>query len=434
MSFLFMCAGKDLNLRSPKATDLQSVVIDHSTTGAWHSLYTIFIYFATAAFSVRIADMKKMPLSYIELSKENLIHNLKSLQGVAKKGTKFALAVKGNAYGHGQNEIVKIAEPYADYFLVNSIEELRGLRKVSKKQVFLFGYVAPMDISEAIKLGCIFGTFSLEQFESIQNEAKKLGKKQEVHIACDALLGREGFLTGQLPELFALAKKSSSVKITGMYAHFANIEDTNNFTHAEKQIKAYEKMVAIAKKNGYKNLQTHISATSGLLVYEKNKGINTIVRIGIGMYGLWPSEHIEFLFNKKGLELHPVLSWKTHIAQVKTLPAGATIGYGLTYMTHIPTRIALIPQGYADGLGRNLSNRGEVLISGVRCSVLGRIAMNMFVVDVTHLDGVSQNDEVVIIGTQGKEEITADDVAEKIGSINYEIVTRISPLLPRIVK
>ena len=377
--------------------------------------------------------MKNLPLSYIELSKKNLIHNLKSLRAVAKKGTKFALAIKGNAYGHGQNEIAKIAEPYADYFLVNAIEELRLLRKVSKKPAFLFGYVEPSFLAEAIKLGCIFGVFSLEQFNHIEKTAQKLGKKQQVHIACDALLGREGFLEKDLVTFFAIAKNVTSVKITGMYAHFANIEDTTSFTHASKQIAKYESMLALAEKFGYKNLQTHISATSGLLVYEKEKGINQIIRLGIGMYGLWPSEHIKFEWSKKKLVLKPVLSWKTHVAQVKMLPEGSTIGYGLTYMTYAPTKVALIPEGYADGFSRDLSNKGEVLIGGMKCPVVGRVSMNMFVVDVSKVRTVKEGDEVVIIGTQKDEKLSVNDWARKRGKINYEIVTRLSPLLPRII-
>ncbi len=195
-------------------------------------------------------------------------------------------------------------------------------------------------------------------------------------------------------------------------------------------------MVAIAEKSGYKKMATHIAATSGLLVYEKAKGINPLVRVGVGMYGLWPSERIEYLWNKKGSDhalLHPVLSWKTQVAQVKTLQAGRTIGYGLTYMARVSTKIALIPQGYADGIGRNLSNKGEVLIAGTRCKILGRVSMNMFVVDVTRVPEVGEGDEVVIIGQQENEAITADQVAEKADTINYEIVTKISPLLLRIV-
>jgi alanine racemase len=262
--------------------------------------------------------------------------------------------------------------------------------------------------------------------------AKNIDVVQEVHIPVDAYLGREGFLLSELPKLFTEIKKCKNIKLTGIYAHFANIEDTNNFTHAKKQITVFNQAVNLAKKFGFKKLHTHISATSGLLIYEKNKGINSIIRLGIGVYGMWPSEHIKFLYKNK-MELKPVLSWKTKIAQIKNLPAGSTIGYGLSYMTYEKTKIAVIPQGYADGLPRDLSNKGEVLIAGTRCKILGRIAMNMCVANVTHLPDVKIEDEVVILGHQGKEEINAEEMAKHIDTINYEITTRVSALLPRVI-
>ncbi len=374
------------------------------------------------------------PLSYIEISKKNIIHNVKSLRKVAKPGTKFAFAVKGNAYGHGLKEVVKIAAPYADYFMVNSIEELRMLRKVSKKRVLLLGYVANSDIAEAIQLGCIVGVYSIESFKTIAKIAEKIDKKVDVHIACDAYLGREGFLKKDLENLFRLLQVAgymSHVSIAGMYAHFANIEDTTSFTHAKKQIDGYREMITLAHKHGYKNILTHISATSGLLIYEKENGYHPLVRVGIGMYGLWPSEEIGL--QSKNLTLKPVLSWKTHVAQIKTVAKGSTIGYGLTYVTKKPTTLALIPQGYADGYPRALSNKGMVLIGGKYAKILGRVSMNMFVVDVTNIQKVRVEDVVVLLGTQGKNTLTAEMLARWALTINYEIVTRISPLLPRII-
>lgn len=372
------------------------------------------------------------PLSYIELSKDNLIHNFKELKKLAKRGTKFSVAVKGNAYGHGLEEVVKILDPYADYFQVNSIEELEAVRKITKKKVLLLGYVAEEDLARTVKLGCILSVFSLEQLSKISAIAEKFDKKQEIHLPIDAHLGREGFLIDDLPGFFLALEDCKKIKLTGIYAHFANIEDTNNFTHAKRQIDRYLKAIKISSQFGHKKLQTHISATSGLLVYEKGKGINPLVRLGIGVYGMWPSEHIKFLYKNK-LELCPVLAWKTKVAQVKTLPPGSTIGYGLTYMTHEKTKIAVIPQGYADGFDRGLSNKAEVLIKGKRCKILGRVAMNMFVVNVSHSPETSEGDEVALLGKQGNETITPEEMAEKIDTINYEITTRISPLLSRIV-
>ena len=385
-----------------------------------------------------------LPISYIELSKKNLVHNFQELKKIAKKGTEIAVVIKSNAYGHGQNEVAKILEPYADYFQVNSISELELLRKVTKKKTFVLGYVEKNEIEKVIKLGCILSIFSLEQLEHIEKATRKLKIKQEIHIPIDAYLGREGFLENELEKFFTEIKKCKNIKLTGVYAHFANIEDTKNLTHAGKQIKKYKEAIDLAEKFGFKKLQTHISATSGLLMYEKDSGENSVVRIGVGIYGMWPAEHIKNLYLGK-LDLKPVMTWKTKIAQIKTLPAGHSVGYGLTYITGEETKIAVIPIGYADGYDRGLSNIGEVLIGGTRCKVLGRVAMNMFVVDVNHLKSVKIEDEVVILGKQGKEparnashndvggEITAEEIAQKIDTINYEITTRISPFLPRII-
>ncbi len=371
--------------------------------------------------------MRNSPLAYIELSAANLVHNFQALKNVAKKGVKMAAVVKANAYGHGQNEVAKILDAHTDYFAVNSISELESLRKTSKKKTFVLGYTQESDLKKAFRLGAVVSVFSTEHLLHIQKNADKT---VEVNIAIDALLGREGLMERDLPLFFDELKKCKKIKVLGIYAHFANIEDTTNFTHAKKQILKFNKVLEIVKKAGLKNIQTHISATSGLLVYEKNKGVHSVVRMGVGLYGMWPSEHIHFLYQKK-MELKSILSWKTKIAQIKTIPAGRTIGYGLSHMTYKATNIAVIPQGYSDGYDRKLSNKGEVLIAGRRCPILGRVAMNMFVVDVSHLPGVQAEDEVVLLGKQGGEEITAEELADKVGTINYEITTRLSPLLPR---
>ena len=178
---------------------------------------------------------------------------------------------------------------------------------------------------------------------------------------------------------------------------------------------------------------SHISATSGVLAYDQDKGLSDIVRPGIGLYGMWPSEDLRKKLESGKLDFKPVMRWVSHVAQVKTLPPNYSIGYGLTYVTEVAMKVAVIPQGYSDGYDRGLSNKGEVLIGGTRCPVLGRVAMNIFVVDVSHLSGVKAEDEAVLLGGQGDEFITAEELAGKLETINYEITTRISPLLPRVV-
>jgi len=376
--------------------------------------------------------MNNLPLSYIEISRENLIHNIKQFRNLLKGNTKIAAVIKANAYGHGDAEVAKIASPYVDYFQVDSVEELERIRRVTKKPVLVFGYLNEDGIKKAIKMNAIISAFDLIHLLKINQIAGGMKKKIKVHVAIDSYLGREGIMPNQVENFIKEIKNLKNIILDGVYSHFANIEDTMNFTHAERQIKTYHDCVEIFKKNGYKNINTHISATSGILVYEKDGNLHSIVRLGIGLYGMWPSEHLEYL-NKKKITLKPVLRWISHVAQIKVLPANHPIGYGLTYITKKTTKIAVIPEGYADGLSRFLSNNGKVLIKGKRAKILGRIAMNMMVVDVSNIKDVLPEDEVVVLGKQGNNEITAEQIAKESDTINYEVTTRISALLPRVI-
>jgi len=373
------------------------------------------------------------PLSYIEISKSALISNLTSFRRFLPPQSRLAAVIKGNAYGHGQNEVAKIIEKHVDYFQLDGIEELRLLRKISNKPVLVLGYIQPSDLEEAIKLNAELGVYDLSIAKKLNAIAQKLHKKPKIHVKIDAYLGRQGILPGDILEFSKILRTLKNTEVAAAYSHFANIEDTIDDTHAQKQIETFENAVEIMRANGFEKIQTHMSATSGALVYEGRKLRSQIVRIGIGLYGLWPSKPLEKKYSKK-IILKPVLRLISKIAQVKELPPGHTVGYGLTYTTWRKTRIAVIPLGYSDGLDRRMTNNGHVLIHGRRCPIIGRIAMNMFVVDVTRAQNARANDEVVIIGRQKNEIISAEEIANNIDTINYEITTRLSPLLPKILK
>jgi len=377
--------------------------------------------------------MKNSLLSYIEISKENLIHNIKQFRGLLRGNTKIAAVIKANAYGHGDVEIAKIVSPYVDYFQVDSIEEAERVRRVTKKPILIFGYTNEDGMKRALKIDAIIASFDLVHLLKINHTALGLKKKIKVHLAIDSYLGREGIMPSQVENIIREIKNLKNIILDGVYSHFANIEDTMNSSHAKRQIDIYHKCVEIFKQNGYPSINTHISATSGILVYEKGENLHSIVRLGIGLYGMWPSEHLEYL-NKKKIVLKPVLKWVTHVAQVKVIPANYPIGYGLTYITKKATKVAVIPQGYFDGLTRSMSNNGEFLIKGKKVKIIGRVAMNMTVVDVSHIKNIVPEDEVVIMGTQGKVKITAEEVAKRMDTINYEVTTKISALLPRVIK
>lgn len=377
--------------------------------------------------------MQRFPLSYIEISKENLIHNIKQFRSITDKNVKLVGVIKSNAYGHGDAQIVKISNRYLDYFQVDSIEEAMRVRKATKRPILILGYLNDEGIVDSIKIDAIICAFDLIHIFRINRIAEKNKTKIKIHLAIDSYLGREGVMPNQVEFVIKEISKLENVILDGVYSHFANIEDTMNRTHSEKQIAIYHKCVDFIKSNGYPNIKTHISATSGILTYDKESSAHNLVRLGIGLYGMWPSEHLEYLY-KKNLSLKPVLRWISHVAQVKILPANYPVGYGLTYITKKSTKIALIPQGYFDGLSRSMSNNGAVLINGKRAKIIGRVAMNMTVVDVSNIKDVKQDDEVVLLGYQDKAIITAEEIAKNIGTINYEITTKISALLPRIIR
>ncbi|MEI7689273.1 MAG: alanine racemase, partial [Candidatus Nomurabacteria bacterium] len=276
--------------------------------------------------------MQNKSLSYIEISKDNLIHNIKQFRGLLKGKTKLAVVIKANAYGHGDREIAKISSPFVDYFQVDSIEEALRVRSVSKKPIFIFGFLNEEGIKKAIETNAILCAFDLIHILKINHIASVFKTKVKIHLAIDSYLGREGIMPSQVENIIKEIKKLQYITLDGVYSHFANIEDTMNSTHANRQIDTYHKCVEVFLENGYKDINTHISATSGILVYEKGENLHSIVRLGIGLYGMWPSEHLEYL-NKKKITLKPILKWITHVAQVKIIPANYPIGYGLTYIT-----------------------------------------------------------------------------------------------------
>ncbi len=373
-----------------------------------------------------------MSLSKIELNKENIGSNIKLFKDNLSKDQKLVVVVKANAYGHGLREIVEMTNEYADYFQVDDYEELKIIREVTDNPVCIFGYVADEELEDAARQKAIFGVYDLEKIRRLNEIGKSLGEKIKIHLKIDAFIGRQGILSDDVILFAATMKESEYIELEAVYSHFSNIEDTDDLDHARLQHRALlyakDKLIGL----GFKNIFHHISATSGFLTDQGCNWGSTFLRLGIGTYGLWPSTSLEKRFSSTFL-LRPVLRWITKIAQIKSVPADYPIGYGITYRTEKEMRIAVVPQGYSDGYDRRLSNIGNVLIGGERCKILGRVAMNMFVVDVTDLENVKTEDEVVLIGRQGDEEITAAELADKIGSINYEVVARISSLLPKVV-
>lgn len=364
-------------------------------------------------------------LSYIEVDRAALVHNLQALKSICPAAENIVAVVKANAYGHGLEPVVRALEGHTDYFGVDDLDELIALRVVSQTPVLVLGYVPKFRVDEAVELGAELAVYDHGRLEWLQRAADRFGVRVRVHLKIDALLGRQGLLPDAVPEFFAALRQYPSIDLAAAYSHFGNIEDTTDLTHAHSQTAEFERALP-------PGVQRHESATSGAMVGEGPSSMNRWVRLGIGLYGLYPSTPLERTWSK--LDLRPVMRWVSHLAQVKTLPAKHPVGYGLTYITSRETRIGIVPQGYSDGYDRGLSNTGEVLVRGKRCAVLGRIAMNMFAIDLSQVPEAQPEDEVILLGAQGEERITAEEVALKTGTINYEVVARVSSLLPRVFR
>jgi alanine racemase len=398
----------------------------------------------------------------IEISRSNLLNNVSQCRQNIPADTKIAAVVKANAYGHGVREIVSILEGAnlegdsdgrgADYYQVDDLMELAEIRQYTKKPVLVFGYVSLDQIEEALQLDATLGVYDLDTAEQINKVSEKMGRISKIHIKVDSFLGRQGILVDEAEGFFSKIRDFKNIEVESIYSHFSNIEDTKDLDHAKKQFDGLMQAKQIAQKNGFGKITHHISATSGIMTDggdgSDHNWNGAIVRFGIGLYGLWPSENLRQR-HEGDWNLLPVMRWTTQVAQVKEVSENYPIGYGCTFVTNRPTKIAVIPQGYSDGYDRLLSGgvgSGEVLIRGQRCPVLGRVAMNMFVVDVTDAQtDVKVGDEVVLLGKQKEKrgekqgekmrdnEISAEEIADKINTINYEITTRIWPKLDRVV-
>ncbi len=372
------------------------------------------------------------PLSCVEISKKNLIHNIQTFRNLIPKKTKLVAVVKANAYGHGLKEIVTIAEAYVDYFQVDDIEELRDVRRYSQKPVLVFGYVQSSDLEEAVALDGTLGVYSKETLAKLNAIGEKYSKKITIHLKIDALLGRQGILVDEVKEYGILIQTLPYIHLEAIYSHFSNIEDSHNLEHAHAQHAQLLEAKQILQTLGFQKITSHISATSGLLADVKGNWGSSLLRLGIGMYGEWPSKYQQDKFLDH-LHIRPVLRWISHLAQVKIIPKGYPVGYGCTFVSKHPMTIGVVPQGYSDGYDRGFSNNGCVLVQGNRCPILGRVAMNMFVVDLTAVPDAKAEDEVVLLGMQGNLAITAESQGCCINTISYEILARISPLLHRTI-
>jgi alanine racemase len=364
------------------------------------------------------------PLILVEISRSALQKNIRIFRDLVGDGVELAPMVKANAYGHGLVEAGKIfRQAESEYLAVNSIFEARKLREAGDGgKIYIAGYTAKADLAEALELDCELVTYNFETLEALG----KLGKPAKVHLKVETGTHRQGVMRKDLGLLVMKLRAVKNIDLVGVTMHFANIEDTTQHDFAKQQLVEFNSIREELNELGLKNIKYHAANSAATLLWDSTHF--DIVRIGISAYGMWSSEEtfLSLAENRKEkIILTPALTWKTRIVQIKKIPAGAKVGYGCTWEAKQDSKIAILPVGYYDGYARSYSEKAEVLIHSRRVPVVGRVCMNMLMVDISNIPKAKLEDEVVLLGKSGDEEITAEEMGEWGETINYEVTTRI---------
>jgi alanine racemase len=373
-------------------------------------------------------------LNWVEIDGAAFRNNVSEFKRRLGKGPMLGAVVKSNAYGHGMTDVAHLAaEAGADWLCVNNVEEGVALRVAGAAlPILVMGYV-PRDALEAVVTSDLQPVvYNRETVARLGEIAAARGAVARLHLKVETGTHRQGVLERDVPAFVKAIDSTPSVVLAGIGSHFANIEDSTNHEFAESQIAAFSRIADSIGRTP--PVIRHSACSAAVLLF--NRTHLELARVGISLYGVWPSKETYVSCLERGkpsLELKPVLSWKTRLAQVKDVPEGGYVGYGCTWRATRPTRIAVLPVGYYEGYDRELSGLAHVLVKGKRAPLRGRICMNMCMVDVTDIPGAALEDEVVLLGHQGDERISAEQLAAWAGTISYEILARIHPSLPRII-
>ncbi len=376
--------------------------------------------------------------AYLEISKSAYKKNIHFIRSEVGPKTVISAVVKGNAYGHGIENIVPIAEEAGiRHFSTFSADEALRVYHSSKKgsRIMIMGMLHNEDLQQIITKGISFYVFEFERLEAAVVAAKSLGVKAKIHIELETGFHRTGFEWKEKEKLIEILRQNSEhLDLIGLCTHYAGAESISNYVRIRSQIKKYNEFKEWFSEEGFKFKIYHTACSAATLSYPET--IMDMVRIGIASYGLWPTQET-YMYRFKTLPennknpLKRLISWKSSVMSIKEVAMGDFIGYGSSYMAPRDMTIALVPIGYAHGYSRLLSNQGKVLISGKIVSVVGTVTMNAISVDITDLNNVKKGDEVVLVGKQKKNEITIGSFGESTMQINYELLTRLPLDIPR---
>lgn len=363
-----------------------------------------------------------------EIDLDAVDFNIKSIIKRVDGRAKLIGTVKADAYGHGAIEVARVLEENGvDIFSVAMLDEAINLRKQGlDKTILMLGLTPPEYIKEALEYDVILPVVNYAEAVKISEAAKELGKKAVIHIKLDTGMGRIGFRADckETADEIEKISKLENIEINGIFTHFCT-SDCKDKTFTKVQKERFINTVDAVEKRGIHIPLKHASASAGLMDFDDM--FFNAVRPGIILYGYYPSDEVM----KERLPLKPVMSLKTYVTFIKEIEKGDSLGYGRTYIADEKRTIATIPVGYADGYNRLLSNKGRVLVNGKSAPIKGRICMDQCMVDITGIDA-KEWDEVVLLGKQGNDEITADEIAETIGTISYEVLCMVSKRVPRV--
>lgn len=366
---------------------------------------------------------------YAKINLDAVLHNLERMHDVTEENTKIIAVIKTDGYGHGAVPIAQTIEelPYLWGFAVATVQEGIILRRHGiKKPILILGYSFEGESEEIVTWELQPAVFRYSSAKALSEAGKKLGREVKIHIKIDTGMSRIGYQVGEAEaDEIARIKELAGIRIEGIFTHFARADETDK-TYTQEQIAHFQKMLELLGRRGVEIPLRHCSNSAGIM--DLPQANMDAVRAGIILYGMLPSDEVD----RERVPLEPVLELHSEIVCIKTLEEGRSISYGGTYQVSGRERIATIPVGYGDGYPRSLSNRGYVLIRGKRAPICGRVCMDQFMVNVTDIPQAQEGDPVILIGRDGSEELSMEELGDLSGRFNYEFACDLGRRIPRV--
>ncbi|MBE2270940.1 MAG: alanine racemase, partial [Anaerolinea sp.] len=371
-----------------------------------------------------VAALRQTRPSWVEIDLNALASNVRQLKTLVGQHVTLFAVVKADAYGHGAVAVARTAlHNGADYLAVASVNEAIDLRDAGiEAPILVMSYTPVQAIRQAVRQNITVTLYDLDLARAYDRAAREAGGVLRVHVKVDTGMGRLGVLAAAAVPFFRQLLNLTNLEIEGIYTHFSMADESADYT--AEQVRVFKRVLTPLRAAGFSFKYVHAANSAGTLASKENHF--NAVRVGLAMYGLSPSDEVRVPNSFK-----PVMTWKTSVAQVKTLPPNHPVGYGNTYVTSTEEKVAVLPVGYSDGLRRAPANWGFVLIHGQLAPIVGRVSMEKTVINVTGIPEVAIGDEVVLLGRQDDATLSADDIAKRIGTISYEVVCGILPRIQR---